>query len=112
VLDEFDRHVTAASIWRALESRGWTKKTNSPIAKGRTADLRDLYIHKSWDLGFRSYHYVFVDESGCDKRSEFRRMEWSPLGVTPVQTARILFTSPQQGDKRMQRFVMRLVVEG
>jgi hypothetical protein len=58
------------------------------IAKARNADLRDLYIHNSWDSGFRSYHYVFVDESGCDKRSGFRRMGWSPLGVTPIQIAR------------------------
>jgi hypothetical protein len=106
VLDEFDTYVTAASIWRALESRGWTKITNSPIAKGRTADLRVLYIHKSWDSGSRSYQYVFVDESGCDKRSEFRRMDGHPLGAC------ILFTSLHQGDKRMQGFVMRLAVEG
>ena len=66
VLDEFDTHVTAASIGRALKSRGWTKKTIRRIAKGRNADLRDLYMHNSWDSGFRSYHYVFVDESGCD----------------------------------------------
>jgi DDE superfamily endonuclease len=45
-------------------------------------------MHNSWDSGFRSYHYVFADESGCDKRSGFRRMGWSPLGVTPMQIAR------------------------
>ena len=88
VLDEFNAHVTPSSIGRALKSRGWTKKTIRRIAKGRNADLRDLYMHNSWDSGFRSYHYVFVDESGCDKRSGFRRMGWSPLGVTPVQIAR------------------------
>jgi transposase len=88
VLDEFNTHVTASSIGRALKSHGWTKKTIRRIAKARNADLRDLYMHNSWDSGFRSYHYVFVDESGCDKRSGFRRMGWSPLGVTPVQIAR------------------------
>jgi hypothetical protein len=29
-----------------------------------------------------------VDESGCDKRSGFRRTGWAPLGVTPTQVAR------------------------
>lgn len=74
ILDEFNTHVTPSSIGRALKSRGWTKKTIRRIAKGRNADLRDLYIHNSWDSGFRSYHYVFVDESGCEKRSGFRAM--------------------------------------
>lgn len=31
------------------------------VAKGRNADLRDLYLHNTAD--FRSYQYVFVDES-------------------------------------------------
>jgi hypothetical protein len=84
VLDEFNTHVTAASIGRALKSRGWTKKTIRRIAKGRNANLRDLYIHNSWDSGFYLYHYVFVDESSYDKRSGFRWIGWSPLSVTPV----------------------------
>jgi hypothetical protein len=29
-----------------------------------------------------------VDESGCDKRINFRQTGWSPLGVTPVKIAR------------------------
>ena len=32
---------------------------------------------------FRSYHLVYVDESGCDKRIGFRRTGWSPIGVAP-----------------------------
>jgi hypothetical protein len=87
VLDEFNTHVIPSSIGRALKSRGWTKKIIRRIAKGRNADLRDLYMYNSWDSGFRSYHYVFVVESGCDKRGEFRRIGMVPLGVTPVQIA-------------------------
>jgi hypothetical protein len=45
-------------------------------------------MYNLWDSGFRLYHYVVVDESGCDKQSGFRRMGWSPLGVTPIQIAR------------------------
>jgi transposase len=54
VLDEFNTHITPSSIGRALKSRGWTKKTIRRIAKARNTDLRDLYIHNSWDSGFRS----------------------------------------------------------
>ncbi len=62
VLDEFNVQVTTSSIGRALKARGWTKKTIRRVAKGRNADLRDLYLHNSSDSGFRSYHYIFVDE--------------------------------------------------
>lgn len=34
---------------------------------------------------FQSYHLVYVDEPGCDKRVGFRRTGWSPLGVAPLQ---------------------------
>lgn len=88
MLDEFGIHVTTSSIGRVPKSRGWTKKTIRCIAKGRNTDLRDLYIHNSWDLGFRLNQYVFVDESGCDERIGFRWTGWPPLSVTPIQIAR------------------------
>jgi transposase len=85
LLDEFNADITTSSIGRALKSRGWSRKTIRRVAKGRNADLRDLYLHNTSE--FRSYHYVFVDESGCDKRIGFRRTGWSPLSVTPVEIA-------------------------
>jgi transposase len=78
VWDHFQVQVTIYSIKRALDSRGWTPKKIGRIAKARNADLRDLYLHNTSE--FRSYHYVFVDESGCDKRIGYRRTGWSPLG--------------------------------
>lgn len=36
---------------------------------------------------FQSYHLVYVDESGCDKRVRFRRTGWSPIGMTPIQVS-------------------------
>lgn len=63
--------------------KGWSKKTARQKAKERNADLRDEYSFLISE--FSSYHLVYVDESGCDKRIGFRRNEWSPLGVTPVQ---------------------------
>jgi DDE superfamily endonuclease len=94
LLDEFKVHVTTSSVARALKSIGWTKKIIRHVAKGRNADLRDLYLYNTSD--FRSYHYVFVDESGCDKRIGFRWTGWSPLGVTPIEGARF------QREKRYQ----------
>ncbi|TAQ84457.1 hypothetical protein B7494_g7204, partial [Chlorociboria aeruginascens] len=57
------------TLFGARRSRGWTQNTIRRIAEGRNADLRDLYVHHSWDSGCRSYHDVFVDESGYDKLS-------------------------------------------
>ena len=83
--DESEVLVTPSSISRALAAIGWSEKTARRVAKQQRADLRDLYLH---DLSaFRSYHLVFVDESGCDKRIGFRQTAWSPLGVTPVKVA-------------------------
>jgi transposase len=83
--DEFRTMITISSIRRALVAKGWSKKTARQHAKERNADLRELYLHNLSD--FQSYHLVFVDESGCDKRAGFRRTGWSPLGVAPLQVS-------------------------
>lgn len=81
--DEFDTLVTTSSIRRALIAKGWSKKASRQKAREQNADLRDYYLHNLSD--FQSYHLVYVDESGCDKRIGFRRTGWSPLGKAPVQ---------------------------
>jgi transposase len=85
VWSRFQVHVNVSSIRRALKSRGWSKKKIGRIAKARNADLRDLYSHNTSHI--RSWQYVFVDESGCDKRIGQRRTGWAPLGVTPIQVS-------------------------
>jgi transposase len=84
--NEFEIWVTTSSIRRALISSGWSKKIARLKAKERNAELRDIYLNNLSD--FQSYHLVFVDESGCDKRLGSRRTGWSPLGVTPTQISR------------------------
>jgi len=84
--DEFEVLVTTPTISRTLISIGWSKKTIRRKAREQNLDLRDLYLYNL--SAFRSYHLVYVDESGCDKRIRFRRTGWSPLGMTTVQIAR------------------------
>lgn len=86
LLDEFDVSVPKSTISDALHRKGWSKKTARQKAKERNADLRDDYCHLISE--FCSYHLVYVDESGCDKRIGFRRTGWSPLGTTPVQVSK------------------------
>lgn len=82
-LQEFDVVVSISTISRALKTEGWSKKTIRRKAKEQNADLRDRYMHEL--TAFASYHLVYIDESGCDKRVGSRRTGWSPLGITPVQ---------------------------
>ena len=63
--DEFGVLVAVSSISRALADTEWSKKTIRRVAQERNADLRDLYLHNLSE--FRSYHFVYIDESGCDK---------------------------------------------
>ena len=84
--DEFGTLVSTHSISRTLRAVGWSKKVARQIAREQNADLRDFYLYNLTQ--FQSYHLVFIDESGCDKRIGFRRTGWSPYGAAPVQVAK------------------------
>ncbi|CAI0651133.1 unnamed protein product, partial [Colletotrichum noveboracense] len=86
LFDEFDTLVTASTISKTLRRAGWMKKTARRITREQNADLRDYYLHKL--SAYRSYHLVYVDKSGCNRRCGFRHTGWSPLGSTPTQTAK------------------------
>ncbi|KAJ5365326.1 hypothetical protein N7517_008212, partial [Penicillium concentricum] len=86
LLEKPGLYVTNSSLKRALASVNWSKKVARQRAKEQNADLRDSYLHYLSD--FKSYHLVYVDESGCDKRIGFRRTGWSPLGTAPLQVAK------------------------
>jgi hypothetical protein len=74
--DEFGILVTTHSISRALSEVGWSKKTARRVVQERSAELRDLYLHNLSE--FHSYHLVYIDEAGCDRRAGFRQTGWSP----------------------------------
>ena len=84
--EEFDVEVLTSTISRSLKAEGWSKKTIWRKAKEQNADLRDKYLHEL--TTFASYHLVYIDESGCNRRIGFRRTGWSPMGSTPVQNER------------------------
>ncbi|KAI1847678.1 hypothetical protein JX265_013938 [Neoarthrinium moseri] len=82
---QFDAMVTVSSMSRALASIRWTKKKTRRVAQEQNADLRDFYFY---DISqYRSYHLVFIDESGLNTIGGIRRNGWSPSGVAPVHTA-------------------------
>jgi len=83
--DEFQMLVTTSCIRRTLAFKGWSKKTTWQRTKEQNAELQESYPHNISE--FESYHLVYVDESGCDKRIGFRQTSWSPLGIAPVQVS-------------------------
>ncbi|KAK5800950.1 hypothetical protein VI817_003162 [Penicillium citrinum] len=84
--NEFNILPSTSSIQHALLRAGWTKKTARQKSKEQNSQLRDFYQYKLSE--FRSYHLVFVDESGYDKRVDHRRTGWSPLGMISVQVSK------------------------
>jgi hypothetical protein len=84
--DEFALQATKSSVSRVLISKGWSKNTAYIKARECNLDLRDEYHHFISD--FKSYHLVYVDESGCDKRIGFQQTGWSPLGTALVQLSK------------------------
>lgn len=81
--NEFQVRITTCYS-RALRREGWPRKAAKHKARDTNADLRDFHFISD----FCSYHLMYVDESGCDKRVGFRRTSWSPLGIAPTQVAK------------------------
>jgi hypothetical protein len=69
--NEFRAFITKSSIHHALATAGWSKKVSRQVAKERNANLRDFYLHNLSE--FRSYHLIYIDESGYDRQVRFRR---------------------------------------
>ena len=70
--NEFDVLITTYSISRTLASLEWSKKTARCVALKRNPDLHDFYLYNL--SVFRSYHLIYIDESGCNKLAGFKRI--------------------------------------
>lgn len=84
--DEFRVMISRFSIGRLLKTANWTKKVLRRIARERSAEVRADYLERISGLDHRKF--IFVDESGCDKRIGSRRRGWSPRGITAAHVAR------------------------
>jgi transposase len=84
---EFGVEVSPSTITRTLQKIKWTRKNTRRVAKQRDPQLQHYYNYRLKLGGFRSYHLIFIDESGMDKTVGLRRKGWAPKGITPRQTA-------------------------
>lgn len=88
IREEFGEEVSATTISRTLKKRRTTLKVMRRVAQQQVPDLQHFYYHRLKMMGSRSYHYIFIDESGFDRSGMFRKKGWAPKGITPVQKAR------------------------
>ncbi|KAJ3469852.1 hypothetical protein MRS44_003917 [Fusarium solani] len=84
----FDVDVSPTRITRTLQALQWTRKNTRRVARQRNPQLRHYYHYRLKLGGYRSYHLIFLDESGLDKSIGVRRKGWAPKGVPPMQIAR------------------------
>jgi hypothetical protein len=84
--NEFEVEVSPSTITRLLKAVDQSRKAIGRVAEQQDPNLRDLYLYKLSDC--RSYQMIFIDESGCDKRTGHRRYGWAKRGVRPRRRAR------------------------
>lgn len=85
---EFSEEVSVTTITRTLNQRKISYKVMRRIAQQQMPDLQHFYYYRLKLLRCRSYHMVFIDESGINRPGMFQHKGWAPKGITPVQKAR------------------------
>ena len=73
--------VSPATMCRILKKHGITRKKVAYIAKQRSQNLRAKFLARVFD--FHKEQFVFIDESGCDRRDCMRKMGYAVIGETP-----------------------------
>jgi hypothetical protein len=84
ISEKFEEEVSVTSITRALDKHKMTFKVMRRVAEQQMSELRHFYQYRLKTLGCRSYHLVFIDESGFNKLCVFGRKGWAPKGITPA----------------------------
>ena len=74
--------VSPSSICRLLRACGITRKKIGQVALQRCAALRGAYTTQC--LMFRPDMFVFVDETGSDRRNSMRKYGYALRGMTPT----------------------------
>ena len=69
-------------IYKLLERRKWSKKVAKRQYTEQDEALRDWWLGHQLNLDAR--RLVFLDESGSNRRTAFRRFGWAPIGRKPV----------------------------
>jgi hypothetical protein len=89
--DELNKNpcMYRADMLPFLRDKAISQSTRRPNkATRRVTNQRNSRLHHHYKLSkFKSYHSVFIEESGCHFSMAQRRKGWAPIGTTPVHVA-------------------------
>ena len=74
--------LSAATVCRLLKRNGHTRKKIHQIAQQRCTSLRDHFMVHA--LLFNCESFVWIDETGTNKKDHIRKYGYALKGVTPV----------------------------
>ena len=82
VKDATDITVSPPTICRIIHRHGLTRKKIKQVASQRSLNLRGRFMSEI--SFFDVIQFVWIDETGCDRRDNIRKFGYSLLGDTPV----------------------------
>lgn len=85
--DEFSIVVGLSTIWKTLSRIRWSRKVVQRKAIERAEDLRSLWKGRQivWDIN----KLVFINESGANERTRYRKFGWSPTNLPAIEVSSI-----------------------
>jgi transposase len=101
--EESEVEVSPNSITYAIQTSSWSNKTTPRVARQRNSSLRHLYHYEL--SKYKSYHLIFIDESGSDTTTAQRRKGWAPRGVAP-------FHNPDFNREKRHQFIAAYTQDG
>ena len=78
----FNIEVSTSTICRLIYKHGFTRKKIQQIASQRSSEYRAEFLASA--LMFSADKFVWIDESGCDKRDQIRKLGYALQGEHPV----------------------------
>ena len=82
VLDIISVSVSPSTVCRIIHRNGLTRKKVQQVALQQSSEYRSAFM--SQVLLFRPEMFVWVDETGCDRRDNIRRYGYALCGERPV----------------------------
>lgn len=74
--------VSSYTVCRMLRRHGYTRKKIVQVAKQRCVDYRAKFMAEV--LNYRKEMFVFIDETGSDRRDHIRKFGYALKGVPPI----------------------------
>ena len=78
----FAVRVTPSTVCRIIHRNGFTRKKIQQVAKQRSVEFRGKFFTEVQH--YQPEQFVWVDESGCDKRDHIRKFGYALRGEPPV----------------------------